>query len=76
MIFSFLHIVLMDFSLTFQRFQKDAILRQMQEYKRDKASLETRLKDMSKAAVYHNDHLRVIDAWFRQVSTQFPDVPR
>ena len=51
-----------------QRFQKDAIWRQMQEYKRDKATLEAKLKDMSKASAYHSDHLRVIDAWFHQVS--------
>jgi hypothetical protein len=40
----------------------------MQEYKREKMSLETKLKEMSKATAYHNDHLRVIDAWFNQVS--------
>lgn len=39
----------------------------MQEYKREKSSLETRLSQMSKAATFHNDHLRVIDAWFKQV---------
>ncbi|KAH1436648.1 E3 ubiquitin-protein ligase bre1 [Aspergillus fumigatus] len=50
-----------------ERFQKDAIWRQMQEYKREKMSLETKLKEMSKATAYHNDHLRVIDAWFNQL---------
>lgn len=40
----------------------------MQEYKREKSSLETRLKDMSKATAHHNDHLRAIDAWYNQVS--------
>jgi hypothetical protein len=50
-----------------QRFQKEAILRQMQEYKREKSSLESRLSQMSKAATFHNDHLRVIDLWFKQV---------
>lgn len=49
------------------RFQKDAIWRQMQEYKREKTSLETRLKEMSKAATYHDDHLRVIDSWYNQL---------
>lgn len=52
-----------------QRFQKDAIWRQMQEYKREKTSLEAKLKEMSKATAYHNDHLRIIDAWFNQVSS-------
>jgi hypothetical protein len=51
-----------------QRFQKDAIWRQMQEYKREKTSLEAKLKEMSKATAYHDDHLRIIDAWFNQVS--------
>ncbi|EAW08676.1 E3 ubiquitin-protein ligase BRE1 [Aspergillus clavatus NRRL 1] len=50
-----------------ERFQKDAIWRQMQEYKREKTSLETKLKEMSKATAYHNDHLRVIDSWFNQL---------
>ncbi|KAJ5092348.1 E3 ubiquitin-protein ligase bre1 [Penicillium alfredii] len=49
-----------------ERYQKDAILRQMQEYKREKTSLESRLNQMSKAATHHNDHLRIIDAWFNQ----------
>lgn len=52
-----------------QRFQKDAIWRQMQEYKREKTSLETRLKELSKSAAYHDEHLRVIDAWLQQVCT-------
>ncbi|OJJ81915.1 E3 ubiquitin-protein ligase BRE1 [Aspergillus glaucus CBS 516.65] len=50
-----------------ERFQKDAIWRQMQEYKREKVSLETKVKELSKAANYHNDHLRVIDAWYNQL---------
>lgn len=40
----------------------------MQEYKREKAGLESRLDRMSKAAAHHDNHLRAIDAWFRQVS--------
>ncbi|KAE8357984.1 BRE1 E3 ubiquitin ligase-domain-containing protein [Aspergillus caelatus] len=50
-----------------ERFQKDAIWRQMQEYKREKVSLEAKLKDMSKAASRHNEHLRVIDTWYNQL---------
>ncbi|KAF3400021.1 E3 ubiquitin-protein ligase bre1 [Penicillium rolfsii] len=50
-----------------ERFQKDAILRQMQEYKREKAGLESRLERMAKAAAHHDNHLRAIDAWFRQL---------
>jgi E3 ubiquitin-protein ligase BRE1 len=40
----------------------------MQEYKREKATLETKLKEISKSAAFHNDHLLVIDAWLKQVS--------
>ncbi|KAJ5109838.1 hypothetical protein N7532_002483 [Penicillium argentinense] len=50
-----------------ERFQKDAILRQMQEFKREKQSLESRLSEMLKAATNHDGHLRVIDAWFNQL---------
>ncbi|KAL4950039.1 BRE1 E3 ubiquitin ligase-domain-containing protein [Aspergillus filifer] len=50
-----------------ERFQKDAIWRQMQEYKREKVSLEAKLKESSKATTYHNDHLRIIDAWYSQL---------
>ena len=53
--------------ITQKRFQKDAIWRQMQEYKREKVNLETKLKDLSKNAAFHNEHLRVIDGWFKQV---------
>ncbi|THC89042.1 hypothetical protein EYZ11_011513 [Aspergillus tanneri] len=47
--------------------EKDAIWRQMQEYKREKVSLESKLKEMSKATAYHNEHLRVIDSWYNQL---------
>ena len=40
----------------------------MQEYKREKVSLEGKLKEMSKATAYYNDHLRIIDTWYKQVS--------
>jgi len=42
-------------------------MRQMYEYKREKQTLESRLNQMSKAATYYNDHLRIIDAWFNQL---------
>ncbi|KAJ4511600.1 E3 ubiquitin-protein ligase bre1 [Exophiala dermatitidis] len=50
-----------------ERFQKDAIYRQMQEYRREKNTLESQLKEMRQQARYHDDHLRIIDAWFQQV---------
>lgn len=50
-----------------QLFQKDAILRQMREYKRDKGIFESRVNELAKQATYHDDHIRLIDAWFLQV---------
>ncbi|KAL4899667.1 hypothetical protein BDW74DRAFT_163096 [Aspergillus multicolor] len=57
----------MPWKVDLERFQKDAIWRQMQEYKRDKVSLEAKLKESSKATAYHGDHLRIIDAWYTQL---------
>lgn len=51
-----------------QKYQKDAIYRQMLEYKREKATLESQLKDVQKRSVDHDDHLRIIDAWWSQVN--------
>ena len=39
----------------------------MQEYKREKNALESRLQDLQKRAQYHDDHLRIVDAWFKQL---------
>ena len=40
----------------------------MFEYKREKNDLERRLNDLQKRTRYHDDHLRIIDIWFQQVS--------
>ncbi|TPX14290.1 uncharacterized protein E0L32_005486 [Thyridium curvatum] len=48
-------------------YQKDAIYRQMLEYKRDKVTLEARLEEVEKKSTYHDDHLRIIDAWWLQL---------
>ncbi|KAJ9642173.1 E3 ubiquitin-protein ligase bre1 [Knufia peltigerae] len=50
-----------------ETYQKDAILRRMQEYKREKSTLESQLKEMRKKTRHHDDHLRIIDSWFQQV---------
>jgi len=50
-----------------ERFQKEAIFRQMQEYKREKNTLESRLNDLIKRTKDHDDHLRAIDGWFKQL---------
>ncbi|KAI9693484.1 MAG: E3 ubiquitin-protein ligase bre1 [Bogoriella megaspora] len=49
------------------RYQKDAILRQMKEYKREKSLIEQTVAEMSKRSMYHDDHLRIIDNWFTQL---------
>lgn len=44
-------------------------MRQMREYKREKATLESQLSELEKQSQHHDDHLRIMDAWFDQVST-------
>jgi E3 ubiquitin-protein ligase BRE1 len=44
----------------------------MQEYKREKNTLESRLNDLIKRTKDHDDHLRAIDGWFKQVSPSLP----
>ena len=44
----------------------------MQEYKRERSNLESRLNEMTKNATYHDEHLMVIDAWFSEVSRTQP----
>ncbi|CAK7199094.1 E3 ubiquitin-protein ligase bre1 [Sporothrix eucalyptigena] len=48
-------------------FQKDAILRQMNEYKRENATLEARIEEIQKRSTYHDDHIRIADAWVLQL---------
>lgn len=55
--------------LPVQTYQKDAIYRQMLEYKREKATLEGQLKDIQRQCTNHDDHLRIVDVWFSQVGT-------
>jgi E3 ubiquitin-protein ligase BRE1 len=50
-----------------QLYQKDAIIRQMREYKREKATLESQLLEVEKRSKYHDEHLRTVDTWFDQV---------
>lgn len=39
----------------------------MLEYKREKATLEAQVKDIRKRSLDHDDHLRIVDAWWAQV---------
>ncbi|EPE35412.1 RING/U-box [Glarea lozoyensis ATCC 20868] len=57
----------MPWSSDLEKYQKDAIYRQMLEYKREKATFESQLKDTQKKATDHDDHLRVINAWWAQL---------
>jgi len=45
----------------------------MREYKREKATVESLLRDLEHRSRYHDDHLRIIDAWFEQVSDRHND---
>ncbi|KAG9202690.1 E3 ubiquitin-protein ligase bre1 [Epicoccum nigrum] len=50
-----------------EAYQKDAILRQMREYKREKATLEAQLNEVEKRSRFHDEELRTIDTWFDQL---------
>ncbi|KAI4115561.1 MAG: hypothetical protein LQ345_003872 [Seirophora villosa] len=50
-----------------ERFQKEAIWRQMQEQKRQCNTLEIENKALRQSSEFHDDHLRAIDAWFAQL---------
>ncbi|KAJ4366901.1 E3 ubiquitin-protein ligase bre1 [Neocucurbitaria cava] len=50
-----------------EAFQKDAILRQMREFKREKVTLEAQLTELEKKSQHHDDRLRTMDAWFDQL---------
>ncbi|EMC97159.1 hypothetical protein BAUCODRAFT_106504 [Baudoinia panamericana UAMH 10762] len=66
-----------------ESFQKDAILRQLKEYKRQKRDLDEQLSEMTKKCRYHDDHLRAVDGFFAQLldeirvlaSTSLPTPP-
>lgn len=45
------------------------------EYKRERNMLETRVEELEKKSTYHDDHLRVIDAWWDQVRPSFELFP-
>jgi len=57
----------MPWASDLEKYQKDAIYRQMREYKREKDTLESQLRDVQKRSVDHDDHLRIIDAWWTQL---------
>jgi E3 ubiquitin-protein ligase BRE1 len=50
-----------------QNYQKDAIMRQMKAYKRERKDFEEQVNDLQRKCQYHDDHLRAIDAWFAQL---------
>lgn len=37
--------------------------------------LEARVEELEKKSTYHDDHLRVIDAWWSQVRPSFEPFP-
>ncbi|KAG5519768.1 hypothetical protein PMAC_000041 [Pneumocystis sp. 'macacae'] len=47
-------------------FQKEAIWRRMQEYKREAIQTKEQLGQLEKIAKYHDDHLRAINACFNE----------
>lgn len=49
-----------------QNYQKDAILRQMKEYKRRAKDVEEQFKELQEKTKYHEDNLRSVNAFFDQ----------
>jgi len=39
----------------------------MREYKREKTALESQVSDLNRRATFHDDHVKLIDAWFAQL---------
>lgn len=39
----------------------------MRVYKREISDLQSRLDELAKQSTYHDDHLRIVDAWFGQL---------
>ncbi|KAI6782210.1 E3 ubiquitin-protein ligase-like protein [Emericellopsis cladophorae] len=64
-----------------EAYAKGAIYRQMQEYSRRATTAESRLEELHKRSVHHDDHIRIVDAWWLQVleeleviaNSQIPD---
>ncbi|KAJ0158627.1 E3 ubiquitin-protein ligase BRE1 [Colletotrichum tanaceti] len=50
-----------------ENYQKGAIYRQLQETKRERTDLESRVEQLQKSLVYREDHIRIIEAWWKQV---------
>ena len=50
-----------------QTWQKDAIYRQMLEYKREVKYTKTELETTRKNIEFHDEHLRVVDSWLSQL---------
>lgn len=42
----------------------------MREYKRERDTLSGQLEDIRKKSQYHDDHIRAIDAWFKQLMNE------
>lgn len=39
----------------------------MNEYKRENATLDARIEEIQKRSTYHDDHIRIADAWVLQL---------
>lgn len=39
----------------------------MKEYQRERNDLQSQVKEINRRALYHDDHIRLIDSWFSQL---------
>ncbi len=54
-----------------QEFRKDAILRSFKGLKKEKAELEAQVAELDERSKFHDDHLRIVDAWLDQVRSVY-----
>ncbi|KAK7206310.1 hypothetical protein BZA70DRAFT_131099 [Myxozyma melibiosi] len=48
-------------------FQKEAIFRQMQVYRRERDQLQNRINEVEQRSAYHDDHIRLLEGWWDQL---------
>ncbi|KAF2093902.1 putative histone ubiquitinationc protein [Rhizodiscina lignyota] len=56
-----------DWDPNMEEFRKDAIFRSFKQLKKDKTELESQVAELDEKSKFHDDHLRIIDAWLSQL---------
>lgn len=59
-----------------QNFQREALWRSLQDYKRRGNSSQEQLEKLQRSAQYHDDHLRIVDVWWDQLLDEIGMISR